>query len=163
METKFEFDGVPLDKGGLGGFVLLNLYFPNGGERADGTEMLGYKLEFYKHFRHYINTLRKKGERVITCGDFNICHHEIDIARPKENVNSIGFLPIERIEMDKLEKDGYIDVFRHINPELADQYTWRSFRAGARQRNVGWRLDYFWVSEDVISQVQKIIHQNSVE
>ena len=117
-------------------FTLLNVYFPNGGERADGTEMLSYKLEFYKHFIHYINTLRDKGEKVITCGDFNICHREIDIARPKENANSIGFLPIERAELDTLEANGYVDVFRHFNPELKDQYTRRSFRAGARPRNV---------------------------
>lgn len=77
VETKFQ------------DFTLLNLYFPNGGERADGTEMLSYKLEFYKHFIHYINILRDKGEKMITCGDFNICHREIDIARPKENEKSI--------------------------------------------------------------------------
>ena len=77
VETKFQ------------DFTLLNLYFPNGGERADGTEMLSYKLEFYEHFIHYINKLKDTGEKVITCGDFNICHREIDIARPKENENSI--------------------------------------------------------------------------
>ena len=77
VETKFQ------------DFTLLNLYFPNGGERADGTEMLSYKLKFYEHFIHYINTLKDAGEKVITCGDFNICHHEIDIARPKENADSI--------------------------------------------------------------------------
>ena len=84
-------------------FTLLNIYFPNGGERADGTEMLTYKLQFYEHFIHYINKLKNTGEKIITCGDFNICHREIDIARPKENANSIGFLPIERAEMDKLQ------------------------------------------------------------
>ena len=117
-------------------FTLLNIYFPNGGERSDGTEMLSYKLEFYQHFLHYINKLRDAGERVITCGDFNICHRAIDIARPEENKNSIGFLPIERAEMDGLEKHGYVDVFRHFYPELTDHYTWWSYRAGARMRNV---------------------------
>lgn len=143
-------------------FTLLNLYFPNGGDRADGTEMLSYKLEFYKHFIQYINKLKAAGEKVITCWDFNICHREIDIARPKENINSIGFLPIERAEMDKLEMNGYVDVFRYFNPELRDQYTRRSFRAGARPRNVWRRLDYFRVSKDILSQVKKITHETAV-
>ncbi|MCX6824231.1 MAG: exodeoxyribonuclease III [candidate division SR1 bacterium] len=151
VETKFQ------------DFTLLNLYFPNGGERADGTEMLSYKLKFYEHFIHYINKLKDKGEKVITCGDFNICHREIDIARPKENANSIGFLPIERAEMDALEKNGYVDVFRYYNPELADQYTWWSYRANARHNNVGRRLDYFWVSQDVVSHIKKITHETSIE
>ncbi len=151
VETKFQ------------NFIVLNIYFPNGGERSDGTEMLSYKLEFYKHFIHYINTLRDKGEKIITCGDFNICHHEIDIARPKENVNSIGFLPIERAEMDILEASWYIDVFRYYNPELVGQYTWWSYRAGARHNNVWWRLDYFWVSKNILTDIKKITHQTSVE
>ena len=151
IETKFQ------------NFTLLNLYFPNGGERADGTEMLSYKLKFYEHFIHYINKLRDKGEKIITCGDFNICHKEIDIARPKENADNIWFLPIERAEMDKLESNGYVDVFRHFNPEKKDQYTWWSFRAGARPRNVWWRLDYFRVSKDVILHIKKIIHETAVE
>lgn len=163
VETKFEFENVPLDKGGVGGFVLLNVYFPNGGERADGTEMLDYKLEFYHHFLHYINNLRKKWEHIITCWDFNVCHREIDIARPEENKNSIWFLPIERAELDKLEKNDYVDVFRHFHPDAKDHYTRRSYRAGARPRNVWRRLDYFRVSKDIISKVQKIIHQTSVE
>lgn len=151
VETKFQ------------DFTLLNIYFPNGWERADGTEMLSYKLEFYKHFIHYINKLRDKGEKIITCGDFNICHRPIDIARPKENENSIWFLPIERAEMDTLEQEWYVDVFRYFNPELKDQYTWRSFRAWARPRNVWRRLDYFRVSKDVISHIQKITHETAVE
>ncbi|MFA7717583.1 MAG: exodeoxyribonuclease III, partial [Candidatus Absconditabacterales bacterium] len=144
-------------------FTLLNLYFPNGGERADGREMLSYKLEFYKHFLHYINKLRDAGEKVIACGDFNICHEEIDIARPKENEHNIGFLLIERAEMDKLQKNGYVDVFRHFYPDKRDQYTWRSYRANARHNNVGRRLDYFRVSENVISDVKKITHETAIE
>lgn len=151
VETKFQ------------DFTLCNIYFPNGGEKADGTEMLWYKLEFYKHFLHYIDNLRKKWEHIITCGDFNICHREIDIARPKENADSIGFLPIERAEMDKMEKDDYVDVFRHFYPDARDHYTWRSYRAGARPRNVGRRLDYFRVSKEMISKITKIIHQTSVQ
>lgn len=151
VETKFQ------------DFTLLNIYFPNWGERSDGTEMLSYKLKFYDHFIHYINRLRDTGEKIITCGDFNICHRPIDIARPKENEHSIGFLPIERAEMDRLEKEWYVDVFRQFNPELQNQYTWWSYRAWARSRNVWWRLDYFRISNDMLPYVQKIIHETSVE
>jgi exodeoxyribonuclease-3 len=151
VETKFQ------------NFTLLNLYFPNGGERADGTEMLSYKLKFYEHFIHYINAFKDAWEKVITCGDFNICHHEIDIARPEENKNSIWFLPIERAEMDKLEKNWYVDVFRHFNPDKKDQYTWWSFRAWSRPRNVWRRLDYFRVSKNVLSHIQKITHETAME
>ncbi len=151
VETKFE------------EFTLLNLYFPNWWERADGTEMLTYKLKFYEKFIKYINKLRAQWEKVITCGDFNICHREIDIARPKENKNSIWFLPIERAEMDKMEKEWYVDLFRHFNPELTDHYTRRSYRAWARARNVGRRLDYFRVSENIVKQAKQIIHQSAVQ
>lgn len=151
VETKFQ------------DFTLLNIYFPNWWEKADGTEMLTYKLKFYDHFIHYINNLRSNWEKVITCWDFNICHKEIDIARPKENVNSIWFLPIERAKMDELVDNKYVDVFRYINPDLVDQYTWWSYRAWARPRNVGWRLDYFRISDDLIPQILSMNHQNSIE
>jgi exodeoxyribonuclease-3 len=142
---------------------LLNIYFPNGGTRADGTEMLDYKLDFYEKYRQYMNELRNAGKLVISTGDFNICHEAIDIARPEENKNSIGFLPIERAEMDKLVADHYVDVFRHFNPETKNKYTRRSYRAGARPRNVGRRLDYFRVNEDVLPFVAKAEHQETVE
>ncbi len=141
---------------------LLNVYFPNGGDRADWTEMLSYKLDFYEKMRQYIQWIRDNWEQVIICGDFNICHTEIDIARPKENENSIGFLPIERAEMDKLENDGLVDVFRRLNPELKDQYTWWSYRGWARERNVGRRLDYFWVNPNLFDKVVEMAHQVEV-
>ena len=151
VETKFQ------------DFTLLNIYFPNGGERADGKEMLTYKLQFYKHFIHYINKLRSAGEKIVTCGDFNICHNPIDIARPKENENSIWFLPIERAEMDVLQEQWYVDVFRYFNPDLKDQYTWWSYRTWARPRNVWRRLDYFRVSSDIVPLIKKITHETAVE
>ena len=142
---------------------LLNVYFPNGWDRADGTEMLSYKLDFYEKMRQYVQWLRDSEGEVIICGDFNICHTEIDIARPKENENSIWFLPIERAEMDKLENDGFVDVFRKLNPELKDQYTWWSYRGWARERNVGRRLDYFWVSPELFDEVKNMQHQTNVQ
>jgi len=141
---------------------LLNVYFPNGWDRADWTEMLSYKLDFYEKMRQYIQWIRDNWEQVIICGDFNICHTEIDIARPKENENSIGFLPIERAEMDNFENDDMIDVFRRLNPELKDQYTWWSYRGWARERNVGWRLDYFWVNPNLFDKVVGMVHQVEV-
>ncbi len=143
-------------------FTLLNLYFPNGGERADGTEMLSYKLAFYDRFIAYLDYLKQSKKFILTCGDFNICHREIDIARPKENEHSIWFLPVERQKLDLLEEHGYVDVFRYFYPDAKDQYTWWSFRAGARPRNVWWRLDYFWVSPEVIPFIKNITHQTQV-
>ena len=141
---------------------LLNVYFPNGWERADWTEMLTYKLDFYEKIRQYIQKIRDNWDSVIICGDFNICHTEIDIARPKENENSIWFLPIERAEMNKLEDDWLIDVFRRLNPWLKGHYTWWSYRWGARERNVWWRLDYFWISPELISILKAIQHHEDV-
>lgn len=143
--------------------ALLNFYFPNGGPRADGTPMLPSKLKFYEKYIAYIKELEKAEKLVISTGDFNVCHHPIDIARPEANKDSIGFLPIERAEMDKLENEHFIDVFRHFNPTLADQYTWRSYRGGARERNVWWRLDYFRVSEKILPLVKSITHQTQVQ
>jgi exodeoxyribonuclease-3 len=142
---------------------LLNIYFPNGGTRADGTEMLSYKLEFYEKYRTYINELTTAGKLVISTGDFNICHTAIDIARPEENKNSIGFLPIERAEMDKLVANKYVDVFRYYYPEMKEKYTRRSYRSGARARNIGWRLDYFWVNEKALAWIISVQHQEQVE
>ena len=141
---------------------LLNIYFPNGWSRADGTEMLSYKLDFYEKIRNYVQSIRDKWNEVIICWDFNICHTEIDIARPKENENSIWFLPIERAEMDKLEKDWLIDVFRKLNPDLKDQYTWWSYRWWARERNVWRRLDYFWITPRLMDCIESMQHQINI-
>jgi exodeoxyribonuclease-3 len=125
--------------------------------------MLPYKLDFYEKFRTYLDELRNAGNLVISTGDFNICHQPIDIARPEANKNSIGFLPIERAEMDKLVDDKFVDVFRHFYPEMKDKYTWWSYRAAAKERNVGRRLDYFWVSEKVLPLIHTVEHQEKVE
>ena len=147
----------------FGDFVLLNGYYPNGGTRADGTEMVTYKLEFYDHIINYSNKLVEEGKNVILTGDLNIVHTEIDIARPKENQKSIGFLPIERAKVSELLENWYIDTFRHFYPEQLDTYSWWSYRAWARARNVGWRIDYFVVNKDFIDQVEDIQYMTEVE
>lgn len=146
VETKFE------------KFTLINWYFPNWWTRADWTEMLTYKLKFYDHLIDYCNKLVEKWESIIITWDFNICHQEIDIARPKENWNSIWFSPIEREKMSEFLDNWYIDVFRHFNQDEKDKYTWWSYRWWARMRNVWRRLDYFLVSKDLIWKVKNIQH-----
>ncbi len=143
-------------------FTLLNCYFPNWGTRADGTEMLTYKLEFYDHIIDYTNKIVANGGNVIITGDFNVCHTEIDIARPEANKNSIWFLPVEREKISQFLENWYIDVFRYFYPDKTDAYTWWSYRAGARPRNVGWRLDYFIVNKWFIDRVKGIEHLTDV-
>lgn len=137
---------------GLGKTVLMNIYFPNGG---GGPERLAFKLKYYEHFLNYINELRKSGYEVIFCGDVNTAHTEIDLARPKENVDNTGFLPIERAWLDGVVKAGYTDVFRHFNPGLKEKYTYWDMKTFARDRNVGWRIDYFFVSPITLEHVEK--------
>lgn len=131
-------------------FYLITCYFPNGG---GGPERLDYKLRFYDQFLIYINELRKM-KPVIFCGDVNTAHNEIDLARPKENVMNTGFLPIEREWMDKLVKNDWVDVFRMLNPDETGVYTYWDQKTAARERNVGWRIDYFFVSSNIEKKVK---------
>ena len=128
---------------------LLNVYFPNGGQ---GPERLAYKLAFYEAFLGHIESLRKSGKAVIFCGDVNTAHNEIDLARPKENVGNSGFMPVERAWLDKLTGKGWADTFREKHPEPG-QYTWWDYKTRARERNVGWRLDYFFINREKASLV----------
>ncbi len=125
-------------------FYLVNIYYPNGKASA---ERLQYKMDFYDAFLDYVEILRKEGKPVVICGDVNTAHHEIDIARPKENEKVSGFLPIERAWMDKFIGCGYVDTFRHFYPEDV-KYTWWDQVTRARERNVGWRIDYFYINEE---------------
>ncbi|KKU75405.1 MAG: exodeoxyribonuclease III [Candidatus Ryanbacteria bacterium RIFCSPLOWO2_12_FULL_47_9c] len=136
-----------------GDFVLLNVYFPNGGS---GPERLKYKLEFYDAFLNYIQKLRAQKRHVIFCGDVNTAHHDIDLARPKENEHNSGFLPEERAWLDTVAERGYVDVFRHFYPKKRDVYTYWDLKTRARDRNVGWRIDYFFVSPDIIKNVKGV-------
>ncbi|MGZ7050247.1 MAG: exodeoxyribonuclease III [Methanobacterium sp.] len=131
-------------------FVLLNIYFPNGKMSA---ERLNYKLEFYDALLDYANDLKAEGKNVVICGDLNTAHKEIDIARPKANEKISGFLPVERAWIDKFLENGYLDTFRMFNKE-PEQYTWWSYRTKARERNVGWRLDYFFINEEFKDNVK---------
>lgn len=143
-------------------FVLLNGYYPNGWERADWTEMLTYKLEFYDKIIDYANKLVESWKNVVMTWDFNICHTEIDIARPKENQNSIWFLPVERDKVSELLDNWYIDTFRHLYPTKTDTYSWWSYRAWARPRNVGWRIDYFVVNENFIENIVDTVYLTDI-
>jgi len=129
-------------------FILLNVYFPNGGM---GPERLKYKLEFYEKFLKYINSL--KNRKIIICGDVNTAHKEIDLARPKQNEINTGFLPVERKWIDKVIKNGFVDTFREVC-EDPGRYTWWDYKTRARERNVGWRIDYFFASRQIMSRVE---------
>ena len=132
-----------------GEFVLLNVYFPNGRSSA---ERLKYKLDFYNAFLEFTDSIRADGRNLIICGDVNTAHKEIDIARPKANTGISGFLPEERAWVDKLVSHGYVDTFRIFNQDPG-QYTWWDFMTKARDRNVGWRIDYFFVDEELANRV----------
>jgi len=133
-------------------FVLANVYFPNGGR---GPERVKYKLDFYDELFFFLqkNYFGRKG--VIVTGDFNTAHKEIDLARPKENETNTGFLPEEREWIDKIINLGYVDIFRKFNPEPGWYSYWDMFTR-ARERNVGWRIDYFMVSEDFADKVTSV-------
>jgi exodeoxyribonuclease-3 len=137
-------------------FMLFNIYFPNG---KQSQERLDYKLDFYDTFLAYADNLKVQGKNIVVCGDFNTAHKEIDLARPKENEKISGFLPIERAWIDTFIDHGYVDTFRHYNRK-PDQYTWWDIKSHARERNVGWRIDYFFVNKEFLSHLKKafIIH-----
>ena len=130
-------------------FVFLGIYFPNGKRSA---ERLQYKMEFYDAFLDYVDNLRQQGRNVVVCGDVNTAHKEIDLARPKENRKISGFLPEERAWMDTFFEHGYVDTFRQFNQE-PENYTWWNVMTRARDRNVGWRIDYFFTDTDFASNL----------
>jgi exodeoxyribonuclease-3 len=130
-------------------FTLFNVYFPNG---KQGPERLEYKMAFYDAILTRWETLRKNGRRLVICGDVNTAHREIDLARPAENATTSGFLPIERAWIDRIIDMGYVDVFRQFNTEPG-QYTWWDMITRARERNVGWRIDYFYTTGDLAPAV----------
>ena len=133
-------------------FILINCYFPNGG---GGPERLKYKLEFYDEFLKFVNKLRKSGKNVVFTGDVNTAHEEIDLARPKENEDNTGFLPVERAWLDEVVASGWIDIFRYFYPSKKEVYTYWDQKTRARDRNVGWRIDYFFTDSKFVSKIKK--------
>ena len=131
-------------------FTLLNIYFPNG---QRGEDRLQYKLGFYEETLRYVSRLKSEGKKVIVSGDYNTAHKPIDLARPEANEKVSGFLPVERAWLDRWIASGQVDVFREFNPSPA-QYTWWDQKSGARERNVGWRIDYHFVTHDLFPSVK---------
>lgn len=131
-------------------FHLVNVYTPNS---QDGLRRLPYRLTWDEAFRRHVAGLAKS-KPVIFCGDLNVAHQEIDIARPKENRFSAGFSDEERASFTELLNAGFTDTFRHFYPDKKEAYSWWSFRGGARSRNVGWRIDYFGVSDAMMGRVK---------
>ena len=131
-------------------FVLFNVYFPNGKASSD---RLNFKLEFYEAFLHKIESLKKKGKKIIFCGDVNTAHKEIDLTHPKNNEKISGFLPIERKWIDRVIEHGYLDSLREFHPE-PELYSWWDMKTGARKRNVGWRIDYLFVQKELLKNLK---------
>lgn len=140
-------------------FLLYNIYFPNG---QRGQERVDYKLDFYASLLNICDALHAAGENIIITGDFNTAHQPIDLRNPKENETNSGFLPEERAWVDKYLEHGFIDIYRRLYPERV-QYTWWTYRMAARQRNVGWRLDYFLVSEKLAARIKDVIIHDDVQ
>jgi exodeoxyribonuclease-3 len=140
------------------GFTLLNVYFPNG--KKDATR-LKYKMDFYEAFLAFAEGLRGGSRHLVICGDVNTAHTEIDLARPRENSQVSGFLPEERAWLDRLVAHGYVDTFRHFHKE-AGQYSWWDMKTRARERNVGWRIDYFFISQDLLPSLSQAFIMNEV-
>ncbi len=140
------------------GFYLYNIYFPNG---QRGKERVDYKLDFYAKLLEICDHHHRNGEQVIITGDFNTAHEEIDLANPKENAQTSGFMPEEREWVSKYLEHGFVDAYRKLYPDRV-QYTWWTYRVNARVRNIGWRLDYYLVSEPLMSRVQDVIIHDEV-
>lgn len=139
-------------------FRLFNIYFPNG-KRDQGR--LKYKLDFYNTLLATLDQLHDQGEKIILCGDFNTAHRKIDLKNPKENETTSGFLPEERAMLDVYLQHGFVDIYRLLYPERV-QYTWWTYRFNARIRNIGWRLDYFLISEALVGRVKDVVVQEEI-
>ena len=139
-------------------FVLFNLYVPHG--RHDHSRV-PYKLKFYERLLDICDELHSQGKNIIICGDINTSHKEIDLRNPKTNQNTTGFLPEERVWIDHYLEHGFVDAYRVLYPER-EEYTWWTYRSNARARNVGWRLDYYLISEALMPQVEDVVIHDEV-
>lgn len=137
----------------LADLLVFNIYFPNG-QRDQGR--LDYKLNFYARLLELCARLHAQGERIVLAGDFNTAHQEIDLRYPKENVKTSGFMPEERAWVSRYLESGFVDAYRALYPQRV-QYTWWTYRLNARQRGIGWRLDYYLVSETLLPRVREVV------
>lgn len=139
-------------------FHLYNIYFPNGGQ---GNKRVPFKLGFYEELLHICDDLHRENANIIITGDFNTAHNEIDLANPKANEKNTGFLPEEREWIDKYLEHNFVDAYRELYPERI-QYTWWTYRYNARENNIGWRLDYFLVSEQLMNRVEDVVIHSEI-
>ena len=143
----------------IGDYVIINGYYPNG--QRDHNRV-PFKLDFsYLMLERSLSLMQKK-KKVILCGDFNTAHHSIDLSNPKQNRNTTGFLPEERAFLDEMKLQGFIDIFRHLHPRKSDQYTWWTYRNNCRERNIGWRIDYFFIAKSLLGEVKNCYLQPKV-
>jgi len=149
---KYDFEGrvIRMD---FPEFSVMNVYMPSG---SSGLDRQAFKMVWLDDFFEYVQRIKKEIPNMIVCGDFNICHKAIDIHNPKSNANSSGFLPEERAWMEKLFQSGFVDGFRYINKE-PHNYTWWSYRTNARERNLGWRIDYHAVTEELKNKIRRAV------
>ncbi|MDQ7007120.1 MAG: exodeoxyribonuclease III [Acidobacteriota bacterium] len=152
-EPRFDEEGR-LQIARFGRLVVANVYFPNGNGKERDNSRVPYKLDFYRALESRLARLRRGGMRVLVLGDFNTAHRAIDLARPKQNEKTSGFLPEEREEIDRWIAAGWVDTFRHFE-KGPGHYSWWSQRQGARQRNVGWRIDYVMASPAAMKFVRR--------
>ncbi len=146
----------------FGRLVVANVYFPNGSGKGRDNSRVPFKLRFYRTLFDELARLRRGGKRILVMGDFNTAHREIDLARPRDNKDTSGFLPKERAELDRWIRSGWVDTFRRFEPEPG-HYTWWSQRMGVRARNIGWRIDYVLASKGALPFVQHAFHQPDVK
>lgn len=156
-EPRFDVEGRVIQTR-WAGLRLFNIYFPNG---QRGHERVEYKLDFYAHLLELCKELHAKGEQIVITGDFNTSHMPIDLKNPKANEKTSGFMPEEREWVQKFLDNGFVDAYRRLYPERV-QYTWWTYRLNARERGIGWRLDYFLVSEALMSRVKDVIVHDGI-
>lgn len=164
LETTIGFGNEKFDVEGrviqteLDNFILFNIYFPNG---QRDQERLTYKLDFYEYLLDLCDEYHAAGKNIVITGDFNTAHSEIDLKNPKENKNTSGFMPIEREWIDKYIEHGFVDAYRNLYPNKIE-YSWWTYRFRARERGIGWRLDYYMVSEGLMPLVEDVIIHDDV-
>lgn len=143
----------------FGAFLLYNIYFPNG---TRGEERLQYKYRFYETLLGQLQDLMAQGREIVICGDFNIAHTAVDLAHPKPNEKRSGFLPEERAWLDRYLAAGFVDTFRHLHPDVPERYSWWDYRFRSRDRNVGWRIDYFYITRGLLGALEEATIRDDV-